>query len=251
MNTDHLRNLLEQIAKGTVSVSAAIEELKFLPYADLGMAKIDHHRELRSGTAEAVFGPGKRPDDVAEICRELDERTSGAVLVTKASPEQFEAVRRTIPNAVFYEDASLIVVRKGDSAPGGVVGVISAGTADQPVAEEAALVADAFGLKVERLRDVGVAGLHRLLSNRDVFERADVLIVVAGMDGVLPGIVAGLVSAPVIAVPTSVGYGAGSGGIAPLLTMLNACAPGVAVVNIDNGFGAAVFAAAILRPRGE
>lgn len=241
-----LRGILERLSSGDISVEEAVRELRHLPYTDLGYAKVDRHRELRLGVPETVFGPGKTPDQVAGIVKEL-LRGEGPVLVTKATSEQFEAVSKAISEASFYSESGLIVVRPSRESPSGFIAVASAGTADLPVAEEAALTAEALSLKVERLNDVGVAGLHRLLATMETLERADAVIVVAGMDGVLPSIVGGLVAAPVVAVPTSVGYGAGAEGIAPLLTMLNSCAPGVAVVNIDNGFGAAVFVSKILR----
>lgn len=241
-----LRRILELMQSGELSVDEAVRELRYLPYTDLGYAKVDRHREMRLGLPETVFGPGKSPQQVAGIVEEL-MRGSGPVLVTKAGAEQYEAVRAKIPHASFHPQSGLIIVRSSNEPPSGVVVVASAGTSDGIVAEEAALTAEALSMKVERLADVGAAGLHRLLAARETLERADVVIVAAGMDGVLPSIVGGLVSVPVIAVPTSIGYGAGAEGIAPLLTMLNSCAPGVAVVNIDNGYGAAVFASVILR----
>ena len=249
MDENSLRNLLDRLQSGRIGIDEAVDELRFLPYADLGMAKVDHHRELRSGFAEAIYGPGKTPAQVAAVCRELLNHSNGAVLVTRADPNQYKAVLEIEPEALYYSEPKLIVARAAEDNPTGVVLVASAGTADQPVAEEAALTLEALGTKVERLRDVGVAGLHRLLAHRESLQQADIVIVIAGMEGALASIVGGLVAAPVIAVPTSVGYGAGAGGITPLLAMLNSCAPGVAVVNIDNGFGAAVFAATILNSR--
>ena len=196
-----------------------------------------------------IFGPGKSASQVVDIARELAAKTSGAVIVTRATSGQFSSVRRALPEAEYFEDAGVIVVRRSSTAPLGVVSVVSAGTSDQKVAQEAVVILEALSVKVEQLRDVGVAGIHRLLASKEALDRADVIIVVAGMDGALASVVGGLTSAPVVAVPTSVGYGAGAGGIAPLLTMLNSCAPGVAVVNIDNGFGAAAFAVTVLRRR--
>jgi pyridinium-3,5-biscarboxylic acid mononucleotide synthase len=230
-------------------VDDAIRELRYLPYSDLGFARVDHHRELRLGLPEAVYGPGKTAEQVAAIVAILLERNAGAVIVTRATKPQYEAVSAIAPEAVFHKVARLIVARPQPVSGGPAVAVVSAGTADLAVAEEAAVTAEALGLPVERLADVGVAGLHRLLDARAVLDRAGLVIVVAGMDGALASVVGGLVAAPVVAVPTSVGYGAGAGGITPLLTMLNSCAPGVVAVNIDNGFGAAVFAAMTLRPR--
>lgn len=250
MNESDLRMLLDRLVAGEVGIEEALRTLRSLPFADLGYAKVDHHRMIRLGVPETVFGPGKTPDQVAGIVSELMSR-SGAVLVTRADTSQYDAIRIHWPQSVYHPACGLIVVRASPAPPGaeGFIVVASAGTSDQNVAEEAALTAEALGLKVERLADVGVAGLHRLIASREVLEDADAIIVVAGMDGVLPSIIGGLVAAPVIAVPTSVGYGAGAGGLAPLLTMLNSCAPGVAVVNIDNGFGAAVFASVMLRDK--
>lgn len=249
MRPDTLRDLLTRVAAGEISPEEAETELRFLPFSDIGFAKVDHHRELRSGFAEAIYCPGKSPSQVAEIAVRLIDRARGAVIATRATRAQYDAVASVIPDAEFDEVSSLIVIRRAAGSPLGVVTVASAGTSDMAVAEEASITAEALGIKVDRLRDVGVAGLHRLLESRESLDRADVVIVVAGMDGALASIVGGLVRAPVVAVPTSVGYGAGAGDIAPLLTMLNACAPGVAVVNIDNGFGAAMFAATILNSR--
>ena len=217
-----------------------------MPYSDLGFARLDHHRELRSGLPESVFGQGKSPQQVAEIVPELARHSSGPILVTKATPEQFDAVRARVPDAEYFPEARMIVCGRVELAPSGVVVVAAAGTADLAVAEECAVTLWALGLKVERLNDVGVAGLHRLLGSLDVVQNADVVVAVAGMEGALASIVAGLVKAPVIAVPTSIGYGSGEGGIAALLAMLNSCAPGIGVVNIDNGYGAAVLAHAII-----
>ncbi len=249
MDETTLRSLLERCAGGELSVDEAVRELRYLPYSDLGFARVDHHRELRLGLPEAVYGPGKTAEQVAAIVAALLDRNRGAVLVTRATKGQHEAVAAIAPEAEFHELAGLIVARPQAPAGGPPLAVVSAGTADLPVAEEAAVTGEALGLAVERLHDVGVAGLHRLLASRAVLDRAGAVIVVAGMEGALASVVGGLVAAPVVAVPTSVGYGAGAGGIAPLLTMLNSCAPGVVVVNIDNGFGAAVFAKMMLRPR--
>ncbi|MGH2811769.1 MAG: nickel pincer cofactor biosynthesis protein LarB [Actinomycetota bacterium] len=249
MDESSIRRILEEVSSGMMPVEEAIHELRHLPYADIGFAKIDHHRELRAGIAETVYGPGKTPGQTAEIVAELLRGSDGPVLVTRADEEQYRAVLGVAPEAQWHPVPRLVVARPSAASTGATVLVATAGTSDLPVAEEAAVTAEALGLKVERLPDVGVAGLHRILSARDSFERAEVVIVVAGMDGVLPSIVGGLVGVPVVAVPTSVGYGAGAGGIAPLLTMLNSCAPGVAVVNVDNGYGAAVFAHLILALR--
>lgn len=247
MDETTLREVLRRYAGGELPLDDAVRELRYLPYADLGFARVDHHRELRLGLPEAVFGPGKSPEQAAAIVASLLSANEGAVLVTRAVKSQYEAVAAVAPEAVFDDVARLIVARAQPPSGGPPVVVASAGTADLAVAEEAAVTLEALGVTVARLYDVGVAGLHRLLSVRDTLDTAAVVIVVAGMDGALASVIGGLVAAPVVAVPTSVGYGAGGAGIAPLLTMLNACSPGVVAVNIDNGFGAAVFAAMLVR----
>ena len=231
---------------GRVGVEEALESLRGLPYEDLGFAKLDHHRELREGFPEVVLGTGKTPSQVSAIAERIAAR-SGRLLVTRASPEQMAAVAERVPDAVYHADARAITVERivVSRAPG--IMVLCAGTADLPVAEEAALTAEMMGNAVERHYDVGVAGIHRLLDRVAQLRRARALVVVAGMEGALPSVVAGLVSTPVIAVPTSVGYGASFGGLAALLAMLNSCAAGVGVVNIDNGFGAGYLAALINR----
>ncbi len=242
-----LRELLFRLQRCEVSVEEVLDYLKVWPYEELGYAKVDHHRALRKGFPEVVFGPGKTPAQVAEIVGRLAAR-SECILVTKTSLEAFEAVRAVVPDARFHEAARAVYVdrRPSPSLKPGVV-VVAAGTADLPVAEEAALTLELMGSRPDRLYDVGVAGIHRLLGNLGRLRSARAVVVVAGMEGALPSVVGGLVAAPVIAVPTSIGYGAHFGGLAPLLTMLNACAPGVAVVNIDNGFGAGYLAALINR----
>ncbi len=244
MNEDALRRLLEEVRSGRIPIGAAISELRWLPFADLGFAKADTHRPLRRGAAEAVFCPGKSPEQITEIAGRLHHAGS-VVLLTRASPEVAACAAQTFPEARFVPEGHLVVIGRITERRAGCVGVVSGGTGDLPVAEEAAWTAEAMGAHVERAYDIGVSGLHRLGAQRDLLERARALVVVAGMDGALPTVVAGLTRAPVIGVPTSVGYGAHLGGIAPLLTMLNACAPGVAVVNIDNGFGAGYLAAQI------
>lgn len=242
-----LTGLLEQVKDGSLSIDQALEKLRLLPYEDLGYARLDHHRALRQGFPEVVFAQGKTPDQVASIMARLSEHND-RVLATRASPEVFEVVVRQIPDAIYHAMGRLIVIdrlKDPNNLPGIVIA--SAGTADMPVAEEAAITAELMGNQVVRLYDVGVAGLHRLLDKAEVLRQAHVIIVVAGMEGALASVVAGLVSIPVIAVPTSVGYGASFGGLAPLLTMLNSCAPGVAVVNIDNGYGAGHLASLINR----
>ena len=246
-NTDFLKSILDAVRSGDMAVDEAVSKLRNLPYEDLGYAKIDHHRSLRTGFPEAVFCQGKRAEQVVEIVKRLSERNP-IVLATRADKDTYEAVHREIPHAEYHEAARIIVVRSPESAPKEhseeekYILVVSAGTADIPVAEEAAVTAEAMGSKVERVYDIGVAGLHRLLDQKGKLDKANVIIVVAGMEGALASVVGGLVDKPVVAVPTSIGYGASFQGLAALLSMLNTCAEGVAVVNIDNGFGAGYFA---------
>ena len=247
MDERHLAELLDDVAAGRMSVPQAVDGLRSLPFEDVPGAKVDHHRELRTGQAEAIYGPGKTPQQVADIARALCARASGAVLLTRADAAQAAAALAAVPGAVHHERSGLVVLRRSDPVAGRTAAVVAAGTSDLPVAEEAAFTADALGLGVARIEDVGVAGVHRVLAQRDRIEAADCVIVVAGMEGALPSVVAGLTSKPVVAVPTSVGYGASFEGLAALLGMLSACAPGVAVVNIDNGFGAALVADRIVR----
>ena len=219
--------------------------MRAAPFEDLGFARVDTHRELRQGFPEVILGLGKTPAQIAAIAHRIVAR-GRPLLVTRAQPEAFEAVRTVAPAATYHADARAITLAQGEVARGhGTIVIACAGTSDLPVAEEAAVTADIMGNTIDRLYDVGVAGIHRLLSEHGRIQRARVIIVVAGMEGALPSVVAGLVSVPVIAVPTSVGYGASFGGIAALLGMLNSCANGVAVVNIDNGFGAAAIASLI------
>ncbi|HEX9312967.1 MAG TPA: nickel pincer cofactor biosynthesis protein LarB [Actinomycetota bacterium] len=251
MDEATISTLLQRVADGDRTVSEALADLRDLPFEDIGSAKIDHHRELRTGQAEAVYAPGKSPREVRDAAVALARRAAGAVFVTRATIEQSVAIAEAIPDAR-YDDRSRLVVVKRAVPNGNVLGtvaVVSAGTADLPVAQEAALTLGALGVEVDRIADVGVAGVHRLLDHRNRIESADCLIVVAGMEGALPSVVAGLTSRPVIAVPTSVGYGASFEGLAALLTMLASCAPGISVVNIDNGFGAGLVAHRILRAR--
>jgi hypothetical protein len=247
MHQEKIKQLLQAVHSQQLSIEEAMHKLQNLPYEDLGFAKVDHHRALRKGFPEVVFCQNKRPEQAAEIIFRLAHHNR--VLATRASSQILELVREKISRAEYNELAATIVVRHPEVSDvpttDKLILVISAGTADIPVAEEAAVTATVMGHPVERLYDVGVAGIHRLLNNKDKIDKANVFVIVAGMDGVLPSVVGGLVDKPVIAVPTSVGYGASFQGIAPLLTMLNACAPGVAVMNIDNGFGAGYFAAMI------
>jgi pyridinium-3,5-biscarboxylic acid mononucleotide synthase len=246
-----LADLLDRVASGEIPVDRAVGELRSLPYEAIDDANVDHHRELRTGQAEAVYGPGKTPEQVRDAAAALVARSSGAVFVTKATPEQFHAVLERVPAAAYRPRSRLIVAKhaRAGSATGDLA-VVCAGTTDLPVAEEAAEAADALGLSVRTIADVGVAGIHRLLDRVADIDSADVVVVVAGMEGALPSVVAGLTRRPVVAVPTSVGYGASFEGLAALLSMLNSCAPGVSVVNIDNGFGAALVAHRIVRVRG-
>ena len=248
MSPDSLRQLLEQVQNQNLPVEAALTQLRDLPFQDLGFATVDHHRALRQGFPEVVFGAGKTPAQIAQIVESLSQN-GDIVLVTRASTEAFDATQKLVPAARYEELARLIIVDGNTPNLKGRAGVLCAGTSDLPVADEAALCLQAMGVEVTRLSDVGVAGLHRLLNRMDEIRECDALIVAAGMEGALPSVVAGLVSVPVVAVPTSVGYGAAFGGVAALLGMLNTCASGVAVVNIDNGFGAAAFVASMLRGR--
>jgi NCAIR mutase (PurE)-related protein len=245
---ERLRLLLERVRGGGLDVDAALAELRSLPYEDLGgFATLDHHRALRSGFPEVVLGQGKQADQVVAIARHIAERND-KVLVTRVEPAMAEAVCAELPELTYHPLPRLLVLDRSPSvekSPG--ILVVAAGTADLPVAEEAAITAELMGNAVERLYDVGVAGIHRLLDKAERLWQARVIVVVAGMDGVLPSVVGGLVSVPVIAVPTSVGYGSSFGGLAALLTMLNSCSAGVGVVNIDNGFGAGYLAGSINR----
>lgn len=247
MNASKLQTLLAEVAKGEVSPGEAGKRLKNLPFEDLGFAKVDHHRPLRRGLPETILAAGKTPDQVVQIVGRMREYGSN-VLATRCSPEVVDAVLAAESEAVHHEMARcLTIVSTPEEILDGYIAVVCAGTSDLPVAEEAAVTCEFMGGKVKRINDIGVAGLHRLLDQRAIFDDAHALIVCAGMEGALPSVVAGLVDRPVIAVPTSVGYGASFGGIAALLGMLNSCAEGVTVVNIDNGFGAAVSATIINR----
>ena len=249
MNAPELRRLLDQLSRGEIDAALAhrrlMEALGARPFEDLGFARVDHHRSIRQGFPEVVFGLGKTPAQIAAIAAAIVGRGS-TLIVTRADEATFGAVRAVVTGATYYADAAIVAFRQQDVTPGkGTIVVAAAGTSDLPVAEEAARTAELMGNEVERLYDVGVAGLPRLLSERTTLAAARVIIAVAGMEGALPSVVSGLVSVPVIAVPTSVGYGASFGGIAALLGMLNSCSSGVSVVNIDNGFGAANIASLI------
>jgi hypothetical protein len=249
MTSLELQKLLEAVRLGTVDAADAAEQIAAVmqraPFEDLGFARVDTHRELRQGFPEVILGLGKTPAQIAAIAARIVERGQ-SLLVTRAGLDAFEAVRERVPSATYHDQARAITLRQGEICRGtGTLVIACAGTSDLQVAEEAAVTAEMMGNTIDRLYDVGVAGIHRILSEHGRLQTARVIIVVAGMEGALPSVVAGLVSVPVIAVPTSVGYGASFGGIAALLGMLNSCANGVAVVNIDNGFGAAAIASLI------
>jgi pyridinium-3,5-biscarboxylic acid mononucleotide synthase len=247
LNSESIRKLFEQVRAGKRSPDDAVNQLRHLPFEDLGFAKVDHHRALRVGVPEVILAQGKTPAQVAGIFKQL-ARHGKNVLATRASKEQFSAVKKTVRGAKFEESARAIVQRRDNKIYGkGLITVISAGTSDIPVAEEAVVTASIMGNEVERLYDVGVAGIHRLLAHREAISRSRVIIVCAGMEGALPSVVGGLVGVPVIAVPTSVGYGAAFQGMTALLGMMNSCASNVSVVNIDNGFGAGYVASLINR----
>ena len=246
MDRDALRGMLDEVQRGRLGVDAALARLAGLPFEDLGFAKVDHHRALRAGGPEAVFCPGKTPEQVVAIVGRLAEHHVN-VLATRCEASVAAAVEASGLPCQYHSIARLLVVRPVSVDGVGLIVVAAAGTSDLPVAEEAALVAEALGNRVERLTDCGVAGLHRLLAHREVLSEANAIVAVAGMEGALPSVIGGLVDRPVIAVPTSVGYGTSLNGLAALLAMLNSCAPGVSVVNIDNGYGAAHQASQINR----
>lgn len=247
MNAKQLKHLFEEVRSGKVSADDAVQELRHMPFEDLGFAKVDHHRSLRVGMPEVIFGPGKQPKHLAEIFERLADR-GNSVLATRVVPEQVRAVRKKLRKAEYNEVARTLVLRQKEERSGkGTVAIVCAGTSDVPVAEEAAVTAELMGNEISRIYDVGVAGIHRLLAHKSQLSEARVLIVCAGMEGALPSVVGGLVGVPVIAVPTSVGYGASFGGLTALLGMMNSCASNVTVVNIDNGFGAAYVATMINR----
>lgn len=248
MRSEAVKDLLTAVRSGDTSIEDALRELSVAPFEDLGFARVDTHRELRCGIAEAIYAESKTTDEVIAIGRRLLETTTSAVLVTRVPPDMTPAITDAFPDARLHDRARLVILRPEQQQLTGSVAVVAAGTSDLPIADEVAGTLLALGAEtIERVNDVGVAGPHRVLGERDRLERADAIVVVAGMDGALPSLIGGLVSAPIIAVPTSVGYGASFAGLAALLTMLNSCAPGIVVTNIDNGFGAGVFAARLLR----
>lgn len=247
MDPSALRKLLEQVRSGRLTPDEAVARMRHMPFEDLGFAKVDHHRRLRAGMPEVIFSSGKTPRQVAEIFKRLAAH-GGNVLATRADAGHFRAVRKLARKAEYRELARAIVLQQDKTVYGkGTIAVVSAGTSDIPVAEEALVTAEIMGNDVTHIYDVGVAGIHRLLANRGAIDKARVVIVCAGMEGALPSVVGGLVRVPVIAVPTSVGYGAAFDGLAALLGMLNSCASNVSVVNIDNGFGAGYVASMINR----
>ena len=246
MKEAFIKEIIEGVKQGTLSEDEAFEQLKELPYKEMGFANLDHHRQIRTGFPEVVYCSGKTPEQIRDIFAELYKH--GTVMGTRATQKDFAAVREKLPEAEYHEAARVIVCKSSKDAaeePIGTVAVVSAGTADIPVAEEAAVTAETLGNEVLRVYDVGVSGIHRLFDKLDLIRSADVVIVVAGMEGALASVIGGLVAAPIIAVPTSVGYGANFGGLSALLSMLNSCANGVSIVNIDNGFGAGYTASVI------
>jgi NCAIR mutase (PurE)-related protein len=245
MDAQALKKLLENVKSGEVSVDNAVSELKKLPFEDIGFAKVDHHRNLRNGYPEVIYCQGKTVEQIKAIVARLMERDNN-IMATRAGREVYEGILELTEDAVYYEAARIVVIKKRElKLTEKVIAVVTAGTSDIPVAEEAAVTAETMGNTVNRIYDVGVAGIHRLLANQEALMQANVLIVIAGMEGALASVVGGLVDKPVVAVPTSVGYGANFGGLSALLTMLNSCSTGIGVVNIDNGFGAGYLASMI------
>ncbi|MEG0377747.1 MAG: nickel pincer cofactor biosynthesis protein LarB [Eubacterium sp.] len=246
MNKEQLKELLIQVQSKEVAVEEALDKIKELPYKDLEYAKVDYHREIRNGFPEVIYSPGKSLEQIKGIVGDMLKRTSGNILASRADEAVYEAIKELTPDAVYYKEArSVVVKREPYKTTKDYIAIVSAGTSDIPVAEEAAVTAEVMGNQVKRLYDVGVAGIHRLLDNVDVINQAKVIIVIAGMEGALASVVGGLTDKPVVAVPTSIGYGANFGGISALLGMLTSCASGIGVVNIDNGFGAACMASKI------
>lgn len=245
MKREEIENILQQFKSGQIDLKEALERLKHFPYEEMGFAKIDSQRHLRKGFPEVIFCLGKTLEQISKITKRIKE-IKGKIIATRASLEVYQTIKEIIPEVTYFKEARIVAVKEEEKKVSSkYILVVSGGTADIPVAEEAAVIAELMGNKVERLYDVGVAGLHRLLDNSKKLLAANVLIVVAGMEGALPSVIGGLVDKPIIAVPTSIGYGASFKGLAALLTMLNSCAPGLAVVNIDNGFGAGYMASLI------
>jgi len=248
MNEEDIKKILRDVKKGALSESAAFETLKTLPFEDLGFANIDHHRSIRKGFPEVIYGKGKTSEQLIAILKNMSAKKC-PILATRIDKKKAAGIKKTFPKAKYYpaSEALTITNRKTENKGIGTILIVSAGTSDIPVAEEAIVTAEIMGNTVEHIYDVGVAGIHRLMNQKDKIMKANVIVVVAGMEGALPSVVGGLVSRPVIAVPTSTGYGASFGGIAALLGMLNSCSAGVSVVNIDNGFGAGYMASLINR----
>ena len=245
MNADYLRKLLEGVKDGQVGIDEALADLKKLPFEDLGFVKVDHHRNIRNGYPEVIYCQGKTVEQIKMIVEKLIERNNN-IMATRADKQVYEGIREVTGDVIYHEAAKIVVVNKREILKSKkIIAVVTAGTSDIPVAEEAAVTCETMGNTVERVYDVGVAGIHRLFAKSDVIMKANVLVVVAGMEGALASVVSGLVDKPVIAVPTSIGYGANFGGLSALLTMLNSCATGIGVVNIDNGFGAGFLAGMI------
>jgi NCAIR mutase (PurE)-related protein len=244
MNKKEIEKILQQFKSGQIEIEEVLKKLKHFPYDDLGFAKIDSQRQLRKGFPEVIFCQGKTLEQITKIAKRIRE-TRSKIVATRATPEVYQEIKKIIPEVTYFKEARIVAVEETKKVSSKFILVVSGGTADIPVAEEATVIAELMGNRVERLYDVGVAGLHRLLTNSKKLLAANVLIVVAGMEGALPSVVGGLVDKPVIAVPTSIGYGASFKGLSALLTMLNSCAPGLAVVNIDNGFGAGYMASLI------
>ena len=241
-----VREILSRVKDGELSIEDAVIEMRLEPFEDLGYARVDHHRALRQGVAEVIYCAGKTPEQTRGITQAMLRRGAENILLTRVRPEHYEAVRDLDDDVEYHRDARIVVVKRRETVkPETHICVVTAGTSDLPVAEEAAITAEVLGNTVDRVYDAGVAGLHRLLASAETMMRANALVVVAGMEGALPSVVGGLVDRPVIAVPTSVGYGANFGGLSALLTMLNSCASGISVVNIDNGFGAGYIASQI------
>lgn len=245
MNTEDIKDLLEQVKQGKLDIDTALDHLKDMPFADIGHTKIDTHRELRKGYPEVIYGSGKTVEQISDIVQAMLKRDSN-ILITRVPEEIYTAVKALSDDAVYHKTARIIEIkRKNVSIPKTYISVVTAGTSDIPIAEEAAVTAEALGNRVERIFDVGVAGIHRVMDKLDVIRNSRAIVVIAGMEGALSSVIGGLVDKPVIAVPTSIGYGASFGGIAALLGMLTSCASGVSVVNIDNGFGAGYVASVI------
>jgi NCAIR mutase (PurE)-related protein len=245
MEKKEIEEILKQFKSGQIEIKEALEKFKHFPYDDLGFAKIDNQRHLRKGFPEVIFCQGKSLEQITKIAKRIKE-TGGRVITTRANFEIYQEIKKIVPEIIYFKEAKIVAERVEEkSSSDKYILIVSGGTADIPVAEEAGVIAELMGNRVERLYDVGVAGIHRLLNNSKILTAANVLIVVAGMEGALPSVVGGLVDKPIIALPTSVGYGANFKGLSALLTMLNSCAPGIAVVNVDNGFGAGYIASLI------